>query len=146
MARTALLIRCGVEQANEIRSEAQKHHLTISAYVIQVMTVVIQFEEITSTASLHDLLSTFACSETHVSASPRTAILVRCSVEQADLIRSEAGKRKLPINAFVLRSLKRAWLKGAARPNINAFDRSQNQQGVAAVPRQSGPDLLNNIW
>lgn len=40
---------------------------------------------------------------------PRTAILVRCTVSEAEEIREAARRRELPINAFVLQGLKRVW-------------------------------------
>jgi hypothetical protein len=40
---------------------------------------------------------------------PRTAILVRCEVSEADRIRESARRREMPINAFVLHALKRSW-------------------------------------
>jgi hypothetical protein len=40
---------------------------------------------------------------------PRTALLVRCSMSEADAIRDAAKLREMPINAFVLQSIRRVW-------------------------------------
>jgi hypothetical protein len=43
------------------------------------------------------------------SAGPRTAVLLRCSTQEADRIRVAAQRRETSISGFVLHSLHRAW-------------------------------------
>lgn len=110
MERTALLIRCTTDEAERIRMEAEKQRRTISAYVLQITVRAIavedrMFAKMSAYREMNQVLSRRAL----ISPGQRTAILVRCSVAEADRIRDTARRRDLPINAFVLHSLKRAW-------------------------------------
>jgi len=119
MPRTALLIRCTTEEADRIRVEAEKQRRTISAYVLFIMVRAIHVEDrlVTSLSrftSMNQVLSRRALM-TH---GPRTAILVRCEVSEADRIREAARRREMPINAFVLHALKRSWNVDTSHPLV----------------------------
>jgi uncharacterized protein (DUF1778 family) len=110
MSRTALLIRCSTEEAERIRIEAQKERRTLSGYVLNAMTRTLQFEDkllskLTDYRSMNSVVSRRAL----VAPGPRTALLVRCSIAEAERIREAARRREIPINAFVLQGLKRVW-------------------------------------
>jgi uncharacterized protein (DUF1778 family) len=110
MSRTALLIRCTVEQALTIRLQAEKERRTVSAYVLNILTSAIEvedalFRKLTHYALMNQVLGRKAVTDV----GQRTAILVRCSCAEADQIRAAAKRRDMPINAFVLQALKRAW-------------------------------------
>ena len=117
MIRTALLIRCATEQADRIRIEAEKERRTISAYILGITARSIEVEDrlfakMNAYSSLNQVISRKAL----IAPGPRTAILVRCSTEEAERIRGAARRRDIPINAFVLQSLKRAWSVQIAPP------------------------------
>jgi hypothetical protein len=46
-------------------------------------------------------------------------MLVRCNIGEADRIREGARRRDLPINAFVLQALRRAWTAELKPPMLN---------------------------
>jgi hypothetical protein len=118
MARTALLIRCSTEEANQIRIEAEKQRRTISGYVLLIMARAVQLEDrlfatLTPYNSMNQVLNRRAL----IAPGPRTAILVRCEVAEADRIRQAAHRRDIAINAFVLLALRRAWNVQMAPPS-----------------------------
>jgi uncharacterized protein (DUF1778 family) len=108
MTRTALLIRCDADEADRIRAEARKADCTISEYILQAVAV-----------NDHAPLNSFAAHR-YIRRSanapvPRTAILVRCDVAEAEQIREAARRHAVPINAFVLHALKSTWNAPNAR-------------------------------
>jgi uncharacterized protein (DUF1778 family) len=121
MERTALLIRCNTEEADRIRMEAEKQRRTISGYVLQITLRVVEiddrlFAKLTNFRTTNQFLSRRAL----ISPGARTAILVRCGVVEAERIREAARRRDLPINAFVLQSLRRAWTAEMKPPVLSA--------------------------
>jgi hypothetical protein len=106
MDRTALLIRCNTEEADRIRIEAEKQRRKLSAF-----------------RTTNQFLSRRAL----ITPGARTAILVRCSVTEAQRIREAARRRDLPINAFVLQSLKRAWSAEMKPPVLSAPNEAEQQ-------------------
>jgi hypothetical protein len=125
MTRTALLIRCNVEEADRIRIEAEKERRTISAYVLFVVSRAIQVEDkLFSTLSRYSAMNQVLSRRAMIAPGPRTAILVRCEVAEAERIRQSAQRREIAINAFVLQALRRVWsvqnAPHAARPTVEA--------------------------
>jgi uncharacterized protein (DUF1778 family) len=110
MSRTALLIRCTTEEAERIRTEAQKERRTLGGYVLNAMMSTLQTED-TLFARLTDYRSMNSVSSRRalIAPGPRTALLVRCSIAEAKRVREAAKRREIPINAFVLQGLKRVW-------------------------------------
>ena len=101
MARTALLIRCEADEADRIRVEAQKERRTISSYVLRIAL----------RAAADRRLSEFNHYRRSPTAGPRSAVLVRCTVSEAEQIRESARRSEMPINAFILRALKSTWTR-----------------------------------
>ena len=133
MSRTALLIRCSTTEAEKIRTEAEKQHRTISSYVLQVMARAVELEErLYSNLTAYRLHNPILSRRGIIDATPRTAILVRCDVEQADRIREAARRRVVPINAFVLQSLKRAWDVQIAPPLVAPSVPQAGQEAMKA--------------
>jgi hypothetical protein len=125
MTRTALLIRCNVEEADRIRIEAEKERRTISAYVLFVVSRAIQVEDkLFSTLSRYSAMNQVLSRRAMIAPGPRTAILVRCEVAEAERIRQSAQRREIAINAFVLQALRRVWsvqnAPHAARATVEA--------------------------
>jgi hypothetical protein len=98
MTRSALLLRCATEEADRIRIEANKRHRTISRYVVDI-----------SVRAVAEDNHKFSNPSRRSIAGRRTAVLVRCAVAEAEQIREAARRHAIPINAFVLQALKRAW-------------------------------------
>jgi hypothetical protein len=110
MARTALLIRCTVEEADRIRIEADKERRTISAYVLLITSRAIHVEDkLFSTMTRYSAMNQVTSRRAMIAPGARTAILVRCEVAEAERIRECAQRREMAINAFVLQALRRAW-------------------------------------
>ena len=107
MPRTALLIRCDTDDADRIRTEAEKERRTISAYVLQNVNKMLDVDDrlgaIGNSQELRRVLGK------EPGTGPRTAILVRCDDVDAERIRDGAKRRAVALNTFVIQSLKRAW-------------------------------------
>jgi uncharacterized protein (DUF1778 family) len=120
MARTALLIRCSAREAGRIREDAAAERRSVSAYVLTIVVRSLEVEEALS-VRLRNGLSSWNrnLSQTRVRRTePRTAILVRCSIDEAARIRAAAARREVTISGFVLHSLRRAWNVRDAGPSI----------------------------
>lgn len=105
MGRTAILISCCQEEAAKIRTRAEHDFRGVSAYVLNIVMRAVELDEklLEQFPKLSPLLT-----------SPRvpgrrTAVLIRCSDEQASRIRSAAKRRSTTISHFVLSSLTRKW-------------------------------------
>jgi uncharacterized protein (DUF1778 family) len=129
MERTALLIRCTTDEAARIRIEAEKQRRTISAYVLQITIRAITVEDrMFSKMSAYQEMNQVLSKRTLISPGPRTAILVRCGAAEAERIREAARRRDMPINAFVLQALKRAWTVDiSAHSSLNATTEAPRQ-------------------
>lgn len=132
MNRTALLIRCTVEEADRVRVEAEKQRRTISAYVLQISLRVVEMDD-RLFGKLNNCRTTNQVSGRRALTEPgaRTAILVRCGVAEAERIREAARRRDIPINAFVLQALKRAWAAEMKPPILNAPAEAAQQANSA---------------
>ena len=121
MDRTALLIRCNVDEAACVRIESEKQRRTISAYILQITLRVVEIDDrLFSKLSAFKFTNQILSRRSLITPGARTAILVRCSVVEADRIRAAARRRDIPINAFVLQSLKRAWSAEMKPPVLSA--------------------------
>lgn len=108
--RTALLIRCSIEEARQIRDGAQLERRSVSGYVLNVLDRALRTEELLF-ARLHhgpDLNQTLSRMP-RVVPGPRTVVFVRCTVHEAERIRTAARRRDTTISGFVLHSIRRAW-------------------------------------
>ena len=122
MTRTALLIRCQADEADRIREEAQKEHRTISSYVLYVA-----LKEVVACRLLSELNHYRRSPTSSRVMGPRGAILVRCTVTEAEQIRETARTRQMPINAFVLWALRRTWDSRPIEPPRGVVEAPQNQ-------------------
>lgn len=108
-SRTALLIRCAEQEAAIIREQARIERRTVSNYVLNIVIRALRFEEsLFANSRFHDLRRR---ADWHAirAPGPRTAILVRCSAEEAARIRAGAQQRGATISGYVLRALTRSW-------------------------------------
>jgi hypothetical protein len=85
MSRTALLIRCSTEEAERIRTEAQKELRTLSGYVLNAMTRTFLIEDnLLSNLSDYRSMNSVSSRRALIAPGPRTALLVRCSIAEAE--------------------------------------------------------------
>jgi hypothetical protein len=114
-----------------IRAEFQKARQTIASYVLhEVLKVVALDDQIFSKLKYYRPLErSFRRSP---SFSQRTAILVRCSVEEGERVRQAASRRSIPINAFILRALKMNWNQDFARTLLDAVPMTEVIDGPSA--------------
>ena len=132
MERTALLIRCSKEEAERVRIEAEKQRRTISGYVLQIMSRAIEIENrLLAKIDPYNAVNQVFSRKSLIGAGPRTAILVRCSVLEAERIREAARRRDLPINAFVLQALKRSWAN-ELNPHLRSAANQPTHQSAPA--------------
>jgi hypothetical protein len=99
-----------VYDAARIHQEAQLDRRTISGYILTILTRAIDFEE--RLFRSHTSLSALTSSECTVekTSGPRTAILLRCTVEEAARIRAAAKQRHASISGFAVHCLRRSWM------------------------------------
>src|SRR5215467_6018936 len=110
MGRTALLIRCSIEDAAKIRYEAEHDRRTVSGYVMNIVDRSLQvedslFHKIPRLAGLNQTLMR----RPQFTTGPRTALLLRCSELEAERIRVAAKRRGTSISAFVVHAIRRTW-------------------------------------
>jgi len=108
--RTALLIYCSQDELARVRERAALEHRTVSGYVLNILMRTIAFEEslyasLKHTSGINRGLATQAA----CSPGPRTNMLLRCSEEEAERIRSAAKRRETTISGFVRLALRRSW-------------------------------------
>ncbi|HXZ13666.1 MAG TPA: hypothetical protein VEG64_14875 [Candidatus Sulfotelmatobacter sp.] len=108
-SRTALLIRCAEKEAATIREQARNERRTVSNYVLNIVVRAVQFEASLFANSRFRELRRRAYLHVLRAPGPRTAILVRCSTEEAEWIRASAEQRGATISGYVLRALTRSW-------------------------------------
>lgn len=109
-SRTALLIRCSREEANMVRSQASAERRTISGCTLNILERSLWME----THYAHGITQPFLEKQARDfrlahRIQHRAAILLRCSTEEADRIRSAAWNRGMSISEFVAFSLWRHW-------------------------------------
>jgi uncharacterized protein (DUF1778 family) len=106
-ARTSLILRCSPENAAKVRHHAAIEHRSVAGYLLSVLERIVAIEE-----KYHGYRSTmvaqFKGQRSHEK-EDRTAIHLRCGVEQADRIRRAAARRQLSISKFIVFSLERSW-------------------------------------
>ena len=132
--RTALLIHCSEHEVRSIRERAALERRTVSGYVLNiVMRAVVFYEEaLDRFKGLQEFsrARTFPTQRAPIPG-PRTTMLLRCSVPEADRIRLAAKTRSATISSFVLQSLRRSWgvadglLFVAPQPGKNGDQRPQ---------------------
>jgi uncharacterized protein (DUF1778 family) len=98
--RTAILINCSKVEAQRIRQQADLEHRTISGYILHVALRAVDFDD--RSLSVRPMKKLPA-------ARPRTTLLLRCSLQEGNRIRTAALRRNSTISGYVLTSLTRYW-------------------------------------
>jgi hypothetical protein len=108
--RTALLIHCSAEEAKIIRQRAILQRRTISGYVLNVMMREIAHDErlFNALGRLQPWDRIFVWNSPRRVGS-RTAMLLRCSVQESARIRLAAKRRGVTISALVIHTLRSSW-------------------------------------
>jgi hypothetical protein len=109
-ARTALLIRCSLEEAGALRAQARSEHRTISGCVLNIMERSLWIEQ----QYRHGITPSFnerIAREFRLRRpkTERTSLLLRCSAEEAGRIRIAARNRQMSISDFIVFSVRRQW-------------------------------------
>src|SRR4029077_2503045 len=97
--------------AGTIREDAAAERRSVSAYFLTIVVRSLEAEEALSARvrySLHGWNRNLSQARVRMPG-PRTAILVRCSIDEATRIRAAAARRQITISGFALHSLRRAW-------------------------------------
>ena len=103
--RTALLICCSELEAKTIRAQAKTERRTVSGYVLNILSRMLGYEE------RYDgqRLSARKPPARGRSIGPRTAVLVRCSMEEASRIRAKAESVGSTASSYVVTRLRWSW-------------------------------------
>ena len=102
-----MLIRCSVRDAEDVRDRAFAERRTLSGYLLNILMRQLQIDERLASNMTPDLKLTRPDSTPPAkkSSEPRTALLLRCSVQEASRIRAGAQRRGTTINGYVLHAL-----------------------------------------
>ena len=116
--RSALLICCSVGEAKKIRREAEFERRTVAGYVLNVLSRALKLEErlFAQLSGGFQRLNRVLARTQIRPPGKRTAILIRCSVAEADQVRLAAKRRDMTISGFVLHCLKRNWDVNRGKP------------------------------
>jgi hypothetical protein len=139
--RTSLLIRCSPEDAAAIRERAFEDHRTVAGYLLHVLARSLWIEEKFTAGLNPSQVRLPVLDESLLGHGKRTAIHLRCSVEEANAIRLGAKRRRLSISAFVVFALRRFWnarksvIDDAGLENVNPWLVSVRKGGIE--PRES---------
>jgi hypothetical protein len=106
MSRTALLIRCDLDEAEKIRAEARNENLAISAYVVRTLNRALSLDDLTLFQELFRKQKGILAEQG--GSRMRTALLVRCGTADAQRIREAAKRHNSRLNLFVLQVMKNA--------------------------------------
>lgn len=105
--RTALLIRCSVEEAARIHERAAEEHRTVAGYMLHILERMIAVDE--TLARTTPGLVRFGLKASQSPPQPRTALLLRCSMDEAKRIRLAAERRGASVSGFVVHCLQTSW-------------------------------------
>ena len=114
-SRSAFLVRCTVEDASKARSAARSEDRTVSGYVLHILraTWPLQDKLRDDSMYLQDLnLSDVRTADSRMNSGPQSqqsALLVRCSTDEAKRVRLSARGRGLTLSAYVVSALRRHW-------------------------------------
>ena len=139
-ARNALLIRCSEIEAGRIRSAARAEDRTLSGYVLHVLKKAWPIEErlrenLDMVRSLNLRIPGGASvrGPSEKASGPRTALLIRCSTEEASRIRAAARRKRMTVNGYVLDALSRNWrVHEHLQERLEQFRRAR-LQAISAV-------------
>ena len=110
--RTAILISCLKEEADQIRERAANDRRNISSYLLQVLMRWVEFKErlYTDFTRYKNLdRTTFVRRIAPLPRGPRAVILLRCSVEEGKRIRRAAERTGMTTSGFIRGCLRRTW-------------------------------------
>jgi uncharacterized protein (DUF1778 family) len=109
--RAALLIRCSKYDAEFIRAQAKLERRSISGFVLRIVSRALDFEESLEGRFLSrpplgaSGRNIYAGTQRKIG--PRTAILLRCSTDEAARIRAAARRSHFMISEYVLHCVRR---------------------------------------
>ena|SRR5215469_13191050 len=109
--RTAILVSCLKEEADQIRERARLDCRTVSSYLLRTMMRWVDFEErlYNDFTRYQKLDRTVFVRRVSLPKGPRTTVLLRCSAEDGKRIRRAAERRGMTISGFIRQCLRRSW-------------------------------------
>jgi hypothetical protein len=106
--RSAFLLRCTETEASAIRSQAKHEYRSISDYVIAVLDRSIAEGPLSAGMTRFKGLERDFDRSAARTFGPRTALLIRCSLVEADQVRITARRKEMTISSFALHCLEQA--------------------------------------
>ena len=107
MSRTALLLRMTRDEAEKVRSEAAKRGDKINTYVLRAAMHAAVDDGLFS--RIDGCWSGELPRPIRPSSGPKTALLIRCTAEEAAKIREAASRSEMTIVGFLRHSLRTSW-------------------------------------
>jgi hypothetical protein len=108
--RAQLPLLCTVEEANEVRRRANDNYQTVSGYVLRVVMRVVQMDQRLAEILPTQFATTFFRGRNNWRGTEeRTRLLLRCSSNEARLIRKAAKLRHMTVCAYVFAAMRRLW-------------------------------------
>jgi len=152
VGRTALLIRCSTEEAARVHAQALTEHRSVSGCLLHILERSLRIEENYAASLTHGFVDArardFRLSRAKIS---RTAMLLRCSAEEARRIRVAAKRRKMSISELVVFLLPRRHKStGSAEPRFRTVSygldcSSQRVLSATSAGRRLGGTCLSAI-
>ena len=117
-----MLLHCSIEEATQVRCHAQLEYRNVSAYMLRLVMNAVRMDEkfAPGPGGFRDVMISGKWKRTGEK-KPRTTMLLRCSPEEARLIREAAARRGLPMSEYVFRALRRSW---KAMDEVPGYERS----------------------
>lgn len=129
--RAALLIYTSQEDAQRIRERATLEHRTVSGYVLNILLRTVAFEETLYQKLSGPGLAGISPRPAICPPGPKTTMLLRCSAEHAQRIRSAARRRVTSISGFVRDALWRSWSAETQHRGVTHARPALSDGGVA---------------
>ena len=123
--RTAILISCLKEEADQIRQRANVERRPVSSYLLHNVMMCVEFEEKLASRLLayQSSINLRLVRSPKLPRGQRTTIMLRCSVEDSRRIRIAAARRDTTISAFIRSCLRRSWSVSDAYQRRRALER-----------------------
>ena len=123
--RTAILISCLREEADQIRQRAKGERRPVSSYLLHNVMQCVEFEERLASRLLayQSAINLQLAWRPKPPRGPRTTIMLRCSMEDSRRIRTAAARRDTTISAFIRSCLRRSWSVSDAYNRRRALER-----------------------
>jgi uncharacterized protein (DUF1778 family) len=108
--RAQLPLHCTVDEANAVRRRANDEYRTVSGYILRlVMRAAHMDQRFAETLPTQFGVTALRGRQNWRGTEERTRLLLRCSSNDARLIRNAAKSRDMTVSAYVFSAMRRAW-------------------------------------